>query len=75
MDICDTFEAQHDDHCWLTVRKGEAWKIRMIFGDGKFIFLWRGIYPFVEDTVIDMSKFDYDGYCKVANEWLMRDYG
>jgi hypothetical protein len=58
---------QHDDHIWLTWM-GEGWAIRRI--EYPIIHLWRGYEPDLEYSAIDVSKVDWDAYCRMAVQML-----
>lgn len=58
---------QHDDHIWLTVN-GEAWAIKWM--DWPYIWLWRGYYPDLEYSFVDLSNFDAEAYTKAALKLL-----
>jgi len=54
---------QHDDHIWLTVG-GRAWAIYA--KDGDLITLWRGYYPWLEWSFLDISNVNWESYHEKA---------
>lgn len=54
---------QQDDHCWI-VASGESWAIRRI--EGKVLLLWRGYWPDLDYSALDVSKVDWESYCAKA---------
>jgi hypothetical protein len=58
---------QHDDHIWLTVN-GEAWAIYQMKWPN--IWLWRGYYPNLQFTMVNMTEFDAKKYCDMAVKLL-----
>jgi len=63
---------QHDDHIWLTAG-GSAWAIEWICGD--IIGLWRGHWPNLEFSLLNVSKVNWESYCKKCAEMNHARYG
>jgi hypothetical protein len=62
-----TKNRQHDDHIWLTVN-GEGWAIYQM--KWPHIWLWRGYYPNLQFTMVNMTEFDAKKYCDMAVKLL-----
>jgi hypothetical protein len=58
---------QHDDHIWLTAG-GEAWAIYHI--RLPLLYLWRGYYPNIEYSILDISQVDWESYTQKAVKQL-----
>jgi hypothetical protein len=63
-------EEQHDDHCWLMVG-GSMWAIE--FMRWPIIFLWRGYWPNIENSILDVSEVRWDEYISKAVSLLAGD--
>lgn len=50
---------QHDDHIWLNVG-GRSWAIHSMNEHG--VTLWRGYYPYIEYSYLDISNVDWESY-------------
>lgn len=62
---------QQDDHIWITVN-GEAWAIRAIRGN--VLWLWRGYWPNLQYSAIEISNFDVEEYCDRAAKMLYASF-
>lgn len=65
---------QHDDHVWVTMN-GRSWAICEIprRPDGGFdiIHCWRGYWPFLQYTTIDVTEItSWEPYCEAAAQLL-----
>ena len=54
---------QHDDHMWMNVG-GKTYSIHHI--EWPIIYFWRGYYPNLELTSVDMTDFNIERYIE---EW------
>lgn len=57
------YQHQHDDHCWLNVN-GEGWAIRQM--RWPVIWLWRGYWPNIEYSIVQMENVNVELYCAKA---------
>jgi hypothetical protein len=62
---------QHDDHVWLTVG-GRGWAIYVM--RGPLLTLWRGHYPYIEYSFLDISDVDWEAYHRAALKLLRKEY-
>lgn len=55
---------QHNDHVWI-VSGGKSWAIWGMHGS--LLSLWRGYYPSIEYSILDISQVNWDTYYE---HWL-----
>jgi hypothetical protein len=66
---------QHNDHTWVTL-DGEGWAIKAIMEiKGHRIFcLWRGYYPLIQETLVDVTTLHTAEYVRRCVELIHAAY-
>lgn len=63
------FGVQCDDHIWVTW-VGGGWAIRAITRPPLTFHLWRGYWPDLEFTAVEIRNPDWPAYCERAAQLL-----